>query len=180
MVPARVVHDAYRYVGGPGSRGPFGTIRVGRPGDIPSNAALRIGLLHGPGGGANSDMACTLEGIAIESGGSYGQRAGGPARGYNHSMFHDWFYLPGPIVGAGAAPAPTPTVPGAIYLGRDDRSPPQPDAVTTHRAIRIHMPTMITPTRPVSAAHAQHQHHQMCAGQLKMTCVEDLLGSDAR
>lgn len=110
--------ESYRYVGGPGSRGPFGTIRVGRPQDIPADAALRIGLQHGPGGGANSHMSCTLEGVAIESSGSYGQRVGGPARHYNHPLFHDWFYLPGPIVGGPSTPAP-PTAPGAVYLGRD-------------------------------------------------------------
>ena len=111
--------EAYRYVGGPGSRGPFDTIRVGNPNDIPLDAALRIGLQHGPGGGANSHMACTLEGLAIESSGSYGQRVGGPARGYNHPLFHDWFYLPGPIVGVGAPlpPPPDAHAPGAIYLG---------------------------------------------------------------
>lgn len=110
--------EAYRYVGGPGSRGPFDTIRVGNPNDIPVDAALRIGLQHGPGGGANSHMACTLEGLAIESSGSYGQRIGGPARGYNHPLFHDWFYLPGPIVGVGTPTPPPPAhAPGAIYLG---------------------------------------------------------------
>lgn len=111
--------ESYRYVGGPGSKGPFGTIRVARPGDIPADAALRIGLQHGPGGGANSHMACTLLGVNIESSGSYGQRVGGPARGYNHSMFHDWFYLPGPIVGTGTTTPTTPTAPGSVYLGED-------------------------------------------------------------
>lgn len=107
--------EAYRYVGGPGSKGPFGTIRVARPGDIPTDAVLKIGLMHGPGGGANSHMACTLQGVAIESSGSYGQRVGGPARGYNHPLFHDWFYLPG-----GGTPAPH--APGAVYLGVDDEN----------------------------------------------------------
>lgn len=118
--------EAYRYCGGnendprrAGAKGPFGTIRVIRPGDIPADAALRIGLQHGPGGGANSHMACTLLGVNIESSGSYGQQCGGPARGYNHSMFHDWFYLPGPIVGSGTTTPTTPTAPGAVYLGED-------------------------------------------------------------
>lgn len=109
--------ESYRYVGGPGSTGPFGTIRVGRPADIPASAALRIGLMHGPGGGANSHMTCTLEGIAIESSGSYGQRVGGPARQFNNPMFHDWFYLPGPFVAGDGSPAGPATPPGAIYLG---------------------------------------------------------------
>ena len=118
----RISTEAYRYVGGPGSKGPFGTIRVARPGDIPGDAALRIGLQHGAGGGANSHMACTLQGVAIESSGSYGQRVGGPARGYNHSLFHDWFYLPGPIVGTGATVPPSATAPGAVYLGVGDEN----------------------------------------------------------
>lgn len=111
--------EAYREAGNRGVRGPFGTVRVNSPGAIPADAALKIGLFHGPGGGANSHMACTLEGIAIESSGSYGQRVGGPARGYNHSMFRDWWYLPGPIVGEGATPGAPPQAPGAIYLGRE-------------------------------------------------------------
>lgn len=116
--------EAYRYVGGPGSRGPFGTIRVGRWQDIPADAVVKIGLMHGPGGGMNSHMSCTIEGIAIESRGGTvasggGQIVGRNARHYNNPLYHDWFYLPGPIVGAGATPAPNPIAPGAIYLGRD-------------------------------------------------------------
>lgn len=116
--------ESYRYVGGPGSKGPFGTIRVGRPQDIPADAALRIGLMHGPGGGANSHMSCTLEGVAIESrGGSVasggGQIVGRHARHYNNSLYHDWFYLPGPIVGSGSSTPAAPQAPGAVYLGRD-------------------------------------------------------------
>ncbi|SDD58222.1 Putative peptidoglycan binding domain-containing protein [Mycolicibacterium neoaurum] len=111
--------ESYRYVGGPGSKGPFGTIRVARPSDIPADAALKIGLQHGPGGGANSHMACTLQGLAIESSGSYGQRVGGPARGYNHPLFHDWFYLPGPIVGSGNQTPPPTNAPGTVILGED-------------------------------------------------------------
>jgi len=100
-----------------GQKGPFGTIRVTNIRDIPADAALRIGLHHG-GGGANSHMACTLEGVNIESSGSYGQRIGGPARGYNHSMFEDHWYLPGPIAGSGSTPQ-TPVIlpPSLVFLG---------------------------------------------------------------
>jgi hypothetical protein len=110
--------ESYRYVGGAGSIGPFGTIRVKNPHDIPEDAALRIGLMHGPGGGANSHMACTLEGLAVESSGTNGQQLGGPARGYDNKLFKDWFYLPGPItddaglVDHTAGPHPT----GSVYL----------------------------------------------------------------
>ena len=110
--------EAYRYVGGPGSSGPFGTIRVRRPRDIPDHAALRIGLVHGPGGGTNSHMACTLEGTAIESSGTHGQQVGPPARGYDHRLFNDWFYLPGPItddIGTPVGPRP-PYPPATVFL----------------------------------------------------------------
>ncbi len=109
--------EAYRYVGGPGSMGPFGTIRVGSPRYIPADAALRIGLVHGPGGGTNSHMACTLGGVAIESSGTNGQQVGPPARGYDHPLFRDWFYLPGPIIDDGSpGMPPSPTPGGIVYL----------------------------------------------------------------
>jgi hypothetical protein len=56
--------------------------------------------MHGPGGGDDSHMTCTLDAennVAIESSSSHGQQVGGAARGYDHPIFHDWFYLPGPI-----------------------------------------------------------------------------------
>lgn len=123
--------EAYRYRGGnerdprrAGAVGPFGTIRVLRWEHIPANAVVKIGLMHGPGGGANSHMACTLQGVNIESRGGTvasggGQWYGGQARGYNHSLFHDWFYLPGTIEGGGGTTPVEPTAPGAVYLGED-------------------------------------------------------------
>jgi hypothetical protein len=97
--------EAYRYVGGPGSRGPFGTVRVARPRDIPEDAVLKIGLHHEGAGGPFSHMACTLEGFPIESaGGGKGQNIGRPARGFDDPYFHDWFYLPGTIEPIGAQP----------------------------------------------------------------------------
>lgn len=95
--------EAYRVVP-PGAKGPFGTLRAKRPGDIPGDAILRIGLVHG-GGGPFSHMACTLKDVAIESAGGYrGQQVGGPARGFNDPLFKDWFYLPGPLQPVGAYP----------------------------------------------------------------------------
>ncbi len=116
--------EAYRYVGGPGSRGPFGTIRVESPGDIPGDATLRIGLMHGPGGGVNSHMACTLEAVSIESSGTSGQQVGPPARGYNDPLFHDWFYLAGPITQGGATPPGSgPYPPGVVFLRLGSKGP---------------------------------------------------------
>lgn len=93
-----------------GQIGPFGTICVRSPKDIPKDAAVGIGLHHG-GGGPDSHMGCTVFDpvrgqINVESSGDYGQRIGGPARGLylpdGHtfwSYWNDWAYLPGPIEG---------------------------------------------------------------------------------
>jgi hypothetical protein len=106
--------ESYRYVGGPGSKGPFGTIRCGSVGSVPKDAVLKIGLHHGYGGGANSHMACTLEGVNIESSGHDDQQYGGPAWGFNNPYFHDWFYLPGTV--DGAAPPYSPPVPSGMQV----------------------------------------------------------------
>lgn len=115
--------ESYRYVGGPGSKGPFGTIRVGNWRDIPAGSVLTIGLHHGPGGGANSHMACDLEGVAIESSGHDDQQYGGPAWHFNNPYFHDWFYLPGTIDGA---PVPYhPPVPSGMQVFKIGSTGPQ-------------------------------------------------------
>lgn len=95
--------EAYRVVP-PGAKGPFGTLRAKNPGAIPDDAILKIGLVHG-GGGPFSHMSCTLKGIAIESAGQpRGQQVGPPARGFDHPLYKDWFYLPGPLTPVGAQP----------------------------------------------------------------------------
>jgi hypothetical protein len=93
-----------------GQIGPFGTICVRSPDDIPKDAAVAIGLHHG-GGGPDSHMGCTVFDpvrgqINVESSGDYGQRIGGPARGLylpdGHTVWNFWndfAYLPGPIEG---------------------------------------------------------------------------------
>lgn len=108
--------ETYRIAGERGQRGPFGTIRVNHWRDIPRDTVLTIGLQHG-GGGRFSHMACDIQGTAVESSGSYGQQYGGPARHFNHPMFHEWWYLPGTTGGlTGDAP---PRPPDLIFLGRD-------------------------------------------------------------
>lgn len=94
-----------------GQVGPFGSICVQTPADIPADAAVGIGLHHG-GGGPNSHMGCTVFDpdvgqINCESSGDYGQRIGGPARGLylpdGHTVWaywNDYAYLPGPIESA--------------------------------------------------------------------------------
>ena len=80
--------------------------------------------MHGPGGGVNSHMACTLEAVSIESSGTSGQQVGPPARGYNDPLFHDWFYLPGPIIQGGATPPGSgPYPPGVVFLRLGSKGP---------------------------------------------------------
>lgn len=85
----------------------FNTICVASPNDFPADAAVKIAIHHGPGGGANSHMWCEVEGIRMESNGSDGCVTGNQARSvYDTSYANDWHYLPGPITGqAGADPA---------------------------------------------------------------------------
>jgi hypothetical protein len=79
-----------------GQRGPFDTVRVADPSKFPADAALKIALKHGPGGGANSHMVCELQGQAIEStGGTAFRQFIGGGRRITNPMFHQWFYLPG-------------------------------------------------------------------------------------
>lgn len=85
----------------------FNTICVASPNDFPADAAVKIAIHHGPGGGANSHMWCEVEGIRMESNGSDGCVTGNQARSvYDTSYANDWHYLPGPIAGqVGVDPA---------------------------------------------------------------------------
>jgi hypothetical protein len=115
--------EAYRYQK-VGATGPFGTINCG--GDkrkVPANAVLKIGLHHGPGGGANSHMACTLEGVAIESSGHDDQQYGGPAWGWDHSYFHQFYYLPGEV--DGKPPVYQPPMPSGVQVWKIGMSDPK-------------------------------------------------------
>lgn len=113
--------EAYRYIK-VGAKGPFGTVNVGgNRADVPNGSVLVIGLEHGPGGGRNSHMACDLEGIAIESSGSYGQQYGGPGRHWNNPLFRQFFYLPGTIDGA-PIPYEPPRPPGIDFIDFGDVS----------------------------------------------------------
>jgi hypothetical protein len=114
--------ESYRYQA-VGATGPFGTINCGSDQrKVPSNAVLKIGLHHGPGGGANSHMACTLEGVNIESSGHDDQQYGGPAWGWNHSYFHQYYYLPGTVDGTG--PVYSPPMPSGVQVFKvGDTSP---------------------------------------------------------
>ena len=81
-----------------GQRGPFGTITAASAAAIPADAVVKIALHHGPGGGANSHMNCTVDGVLMESSGDHGVcTTGSGAIPLNSSYWNDWAYLPGPI-----------------------------------------------------------------------------------
>lgn len=76
----------------------FGTVCVASPNDFPADAAVKIAIHHGPGGGANSHMWCEVDGVRGESNGTSGCVTGSRARSvYDTSYANDWHYLPGPI-----------------------------------------------------------------------------------
>lgn len=91
-----------------GQRGPFGTITVASPRDIPDNAAVKIALHHGPGGGAASHMWLECDGMRMESAGSKGSCTAPQAWPIDHSYGNDWAYLPGPIEGGPSELPPEP------------------------------------------------------------------------
>lgn len=109
--------ESYRYIE-VGGVGPFGTIRVARPEDIPGNAALKIALHHGPGGGANSHMWCEIDGMRVESrGGGVGLITNPRAMAINDPYSTAWCYIPGPISEDG-----TPVTQQPVVLGRNYES----------------------------------------------------------
>lgn len=104
-----------------GGVGPFGTIRVARPQDIPADAAAKIALHHGPGGGANSHMWLDLDGMRIESRGGVGLITQPRAMAIDDPYATAWAYLPGPIVEDGTPPAPEVVLLGRRYESYGDR-----------------------------------------------------------
>jgi hypothetical protein len=97
-----------------GQRGPFGTITVARPQDIPADAAVKVALHHGEGGGANSHMWLECDGVLMESAGSKGSCTAPQAKRIDDPYGNDWSYLPGPIGGV-SVPLP-PDIYADIWL----------------------------------------------------------------
>lgn len=90
---AWITTESWRPVG-EGQRGPFGTIVVSQPRDIPADAAVKLAIHHGPGGGANSHMWVEFNGHRAESAGGKGQVTGSAARPITDPYANDWAYLP--------------------------------------------------------------------------------------
>ncbi|APD19266.1 endolysin [Mycobacterium phage Taptic] len=112
--------ESYRpkSMGGPipdGGIGPFGTIVTRDRNAVPANAVAKIGLHHGPGGGANSHMWGELDGMGIESrGGGVGVITNPRSMRWDDSYANAFAYLPGPITEDG-----TPAAPEYVLLGRN-------------------------------------------------------------
>ena len=100
-----------------GQRGPFGTITVSQPADIPAGAPVKVALHHGPGGGENSHMWIELAGRRFESAGSKGLVTGNRALSIADPYGTDWAYLPAP---AGPPPAPPPAPPHTYTVSPGD------------------------------------------------------------
>lgn len=97
--------ESYRYIL-VGGVGPFGTIRVARPQDIPANAAAKLAFHHEGNGGRSSHMWGELDGMRIESASNPKGLCTAPvAWPIDHSYANAWAYLPGPI-GGSAGPTP--------------------------------------------------------------------------
>ncbi|WNM74117.1 lysin A [Mycobacterium Phage Nergal] len=88
--------ESYRYIK-VGEVGPFGTIRVASPRDIPANAVAKLAFHHEGNGGAASHMWGELDGVRMESAGSKGQVTGDRAMAIDNPYANAWAYLPGPI-----------------------------------------------------------------------------------
>jgi len=113
-----------------GDVGPFGSITVASPADIPADAAVRIALHHGPGGGAASHTWCEVDGHRFESNGSRGCVTDPEALPIDSSYGNDWAYIPGPI---DAAPEPEPE-PEPEPVAPPAPAPADPPPCTCHHA----------------------------------------------
>ena len=80
-----------------GEVGPFGSITVASAADIPADAAVKIALHHGPGGGVASHTWCEVDGHRFESNGSRGCVTDPEALAIDSNYANDWAYIPGPI-----------------------------------------------------------------------------------
>lgn len=80
--------ESYRYVGDPGSHGPFGTIRAASAVAVPADVPAKIALHHGPGGD-NSDMWGEVDGARMESRGGKNTVTGRDARAFTDPYAKD-------------------------------------------------------------------------------------------
>lgn len=79
-----------------GDAAQLGLIHARSKADVPADALVKLGFMHG-GGGYNSHVAGTFDNLNFESRGMYMGRAGhvvaASARAWNDPLFHDFWYL---------------------------------------------------------------------------------------
>ncbi|AVJ50243.1 endolysin [Mycobacterium phage Mendokysei] len=119
--------ESYRYVP-VGGVGPFGTIRVARPQDIPPNAVAKLAFHHEGNGGAASHMWGELDGVRMESAGSKGCVTAPQAWEITNPYANAWAYLPGPIIEDGTAATPVPEPKDTLFADVSEWQVPVDDS----------------------------------------------------
>jgi hypothetical protein len=89
--------ESWNPIAGPGTVGPYGTVNVAGPQDVPSDAVAIVSIHHG-GGGPYSHTNIEVDGVLMEDNGDCGvcTRGSGAVEPTN-SYWNQWWYLPGPI-----------------------------------------------------------------------------------
>lgn len=140
----------YDYANGrpvpPGTPGPKGTIAIASPADEPPDSAALVCIHHG-GGGGDSHTNCRVGGLVAESNGDHGTCGlGSGAMAVTDPYWTDWWYLPGPIVGA--IPTPAPIVPDRGVTWADVEARLDGVFHTTHIVYTVHGTGQPDPTGP--------------------------------
>ncbi|OQZ93452.1 hypothetical protein BST11_02165 [Mycobacterium alsense] len=119
--------------------GPFHTIQVANPSAFPADAAIRIALHHGPGGGMNSHMWCQIGDLRVETNGDNGTVLRDQAMAVDNPYANDWWFVPGPIVEdgtpiphqpSGNGPAPEGEPRDTLFADVSEHQVPVTDAYT--------------------------------------------------
>ncbi|HTQ20354.1 hypothetical protein [Mycobacterium sp.] len=91
--------ESYRYKPfGQQSVGSFDLVHVASLGEIPADAPVVINLHHEGDGGPHSHMNCVVDGVFMESSGTYGCCTTPKAIPSDSSYWNDHWYVAGPIV----------------------------------------------------------------------------------
>jgi len=97
--------ESYRYKSvGEQHVGPFDLMHVTSLSDVPGDAPVVINLHHEGDGGPHSHMNCVVDGVAMESSGSWGCCTAPKAIPSDSNYWNDHWYVAGPIVEDGTPP----------------------------------------------------------------------------
>ncbi|ADG98828.1 Peptidoglycan-binding domain 1 protein [Segniliparus rotundus DSM 44985] len=95
---------------------PCGLVPAASKDAVPADAPLKVGVMHGEGGGAASHTACSFflggRRFDFESRGTPGVLLDSGARGWDDPIFTDFWFLPGPVLDD---PSAWPLPPGVVY-----------------------------------------------------------------